>query len=127
MRALADSHILLWWLNNDPRLSTHVRRFIAAPANEILISAATAWELSIKTMSGKLQAQPLLDRFEEVLQEEGFASLPITIDHGIRAGALPLHHSDPFDRMMIAQAQAEHLAILSADPAFDHYGVRRIW
>lgn len=127
VRALADSHTLLWWLNNDSHLSKRARQFIAAPTNEIFVSAATAWELSIKNRSGKLQAQALLDRFEDILQEDGFESLPITTDHAVRAGALPLHHTDPFDRMMIAQAQAEHLAIVSADTAFDHYGVRRIW
>ncbi len=127
MRAIADSHTLVWWLQDDPHLSKSARRILSNPANEILVSAATAWELAIKNRSGKLQVQPLLDRFEEILGEEGFETLQITCDHAIRAGALPLHHADPFDRMLVAQAQAEHLAIVSADREFDRYGVRRIW
>jgi PIN domain nuclease of toxin-antitoxin system len=127
VRAIADTHALIWWLNGDAHLSNAARKLIAAPSNEVLISAATAWELSIKNKSGKLQVQPLLDRFAELINEQGFEVLPITVDHAVRAGALPVHHADPFDRMLVAQAQAEHLAIISADKAFDHYGVRRIW
>ncbi len=127
MRAIADSHALVWWLNRDPRLSDAAQKFISSSANEVLISSATTWELSIKNRSGKLNVQALLDNFEDVMDEQGFSLLPISIDHALRAGALPLHHSDPFDRMLVAQAQAEHVAIITADKAFDAYGVRRIW
>lgn len=127
VRAIADTHALVWWLNRDPRLSSVADRFISSSSNEVLVSAATAWELSIKNHSGKLNVQQLLDRFEEAMEEQGFGLLPISVDHALRAGALPLHHSDPFDRMLIAQAQAERVAVLSADKAFDSYGVRRFW
>lgn len=127
MRALADTHALVWWLNRDPRLSSSAQRVISSSSNEVLISAAVAWELSIKNRSGKLNVQALLDRFEEAMDEQGFSLLPISVDHALRAGALPLHHSDPFDRMLVAQAQAERVAVLSADKAFDTYGIRRIW
>ena len=127
MRAIADTHALVWWLNRDPRLSAVAQKFISSSANEVLISAATAWELSIKNRSAKLNVQALLDSFEDAMDEQGFSLLPISIDHALRAGALPLHHSDPFDRMLVAQAHAERLAILSADKAFDAYGIRRIW
>ena len=127
MRAIVDTHALVWWFNRDPRLSNNTQRFISSSSNEVLISAATAWELSIKNRSGKLIVQALLDRFEEAMDEQGFSLLPISVDHALRAGALPLYHSDPFDRMLVAQAQAEHVAVLSADKVFDAYGVRRIW
>lgn len=127
MRAIADTHALVWWLNRDPRLSGTAQKFISSSNNEILVSAASAWELSIKNRSGKLNAQSLLDRFEEAMEEQGFGLLPISIDHALRAGALPPHHSDPFDRMLVAQAQAEHVAVVSADKSFDAYAVRRLW
>ncbi len=127
MRGIADTHALVWWLNRDPRLSSAAQRFISSSRNEVLVSAATAWELSIKNRSGKLNVQELLDRFEEAMDEQGFVILPISVDHALRAGALPLHHSDPFDRMLVAQAHAEHVSVLSADKVFDAYGVRRIW
>ena len=127
MKAIADTHVLIWWLNGDARLSTVAKRFIANSSNQILVSAATAWELSIKNRSGKLQVQPLMDRFDEVMTEQGFDVLSITVNHAVRAGALPVHHSDPFDRMLIAQAQAEHLSVITADAEFDKYGIRRIW
>lgn len=127
MRAIADTHVLVWWLNRDPHLSAIAQKFISSSANEVFISAATAWELSIKNRSGKLKVQELLDKFEDAMDEQGFSLLPISVDHALRAGSLPLHHSDPFDRMLVAQAQAEHVAIITADKAFDAYGIRRIW
>ena len=127
MRAILDTHALVWWLNRDPHLTSAAQRFISSSANEILVSAATAWELSIKNRSGKLNVQELLDGFEEVMEEQGFTLLPISVKHAVRAGALPMHHPDPFDRMLIAQAQAEHVAVITVDKAFEPYGVRRIW
>ncbi len=83
--------------------------------------------MSIKYALGKLNCGPLLDRFSEYMLEEGFVTIDIGIDHAIRAGSLPSHHRDPFDRMLVAQAQAESLWIVSSDEIFEHYGVRRIW
>ena len=86
-----------------------------------------AWELAIKTRIGKLQVEPVLNTWSEMLETQGFAQLEITSEHAIRAGLLPLHHRDPFDRMLVAQAQATGWPIISADSIFDRYGVRRIW
>jgi PIN domain nuclease of toxin-antitoxin system len=93
-----------------------------------MVSAVTAWELAIKASLGRLpSAIPLISDFETELTKDGFHSLVITTAYGIRAGLLPGSHKDPFDRMLIAQAQAENLAIVSNDTVFDDYGVRRIW
>ena len=127
MRVLIDTHVLLWWFRDDPALSAKARRTIAKADNEILVSVASAWEMAIKNKSEKLNAQELLDRLEIELNEEGFMVLPILLDHALRAGALVLHHKDPFDRMLVSQAQAENLSILSNDVVFDRYGIRRIW
>jgi PIN domain nuclease of toxin-antitoxin system len=83
--------------------------------------------MAIKNKSGKLDVEELLQRLETELDEEGFSVLPISLDHALRAGSLDLHHKDPFDRMLVAQAQAENLAILSNDAIFERYGARRIW
>ena len=127
MKALLDTHALLWWLSDDPALSARARRAITAADNEIFVSAASAWEIAIKNKRGKLDIQNLLDRLPQEIEEEGFLVLPISIEHGLRAGALPEHHRDPFDRMLIAQAQAEQLPIVSNDTVFDSYGIKRIW
>ena len=127
MRVLLDTQALFWWLDDFPAFSPTARRTIASPQNEVIVSAASVWELAIKTKIGKLNAQPLLDRLEEYLSEQGFLALPITLEHGARAGLLVQHHKDPFDRMLVAQAQAENLAILSSNSVFDNYGLRRIW
>ena len=127
MKALLDTHALLWWFLDDPSLSARVRRAITAADNEIFVSPVSPWEMAIKNQQGKLHVQDLLDRLPQELEEEGFLVLPISIEHALRAGSLPEHHRDPFDRMLIAQAQAEHLPILSNDTIFDRYGVKRIW
>lgn len=93
--------------------------------NEVYVSAVSAWELAIK--ANRMQAPRFLDAFHRDLADSGFRELPISVNHALRAGALPEHHRDPFDRMLIAQAQAEELTILSNDRMFDHYGVRRVW
>jgi PIN domain nuclease of toxin-antitoxin system len=127
VRLLLDAQALLWWFQGDERLSKSARRVIGAPGAEVFVSVAAVWELAIKARLGKLDAQSLLDSAEERLRDAGFGALNITVEHAIRAGALPTHHKDPFDRMLVAQAQAENLAIVSSDPVFDHYGVRRLW
>jgi PIN domain nuclease of toxin-antitoxin system len=108
-------------------MSSRARRAIASTENQILISAASAWELAIKNRSGKLEIPELLAGFDNKLMEGGMLMLPISVDHAVRAGSLPEHHKDPFDRMLVAQAQAENLAIISNDHIFDRYGVRRVW
>ncbi len=127
MRLLLDTHTVLWWVNADPGLSPRARTAITQ-ASEILVSAASAWEMAIKASLGRLPAAlDLLSDFEGALAKDGFRALPISAQHGLRAGFLPGPHKDPFDRMLIAQAQAENLAIVSSDSVFDAYGVRRLW
>jgi PIN domain nuclease of toxin-antitoxin system len=128
MRALLDTHALLWWLSDDPSLSKRARAFISQTENIVIVSSASAWEIATKVRIGKLgSADELTGDFLGYLQREGFEALSISIQHAIRAGLLPGSHKDPFDRMLIAQAQAEDLPMLSNDRVFDDYGVRRIW
>lgn len=120
-RLLLDTHALLWWLADDPRLGESARALIADATNQVFISAASAWEISIKTALGKLDAPSDLDN---VVEEEGFDKLSISFFHGQRAGALPNIHRDPFDRMLIAQAQAEGMDIITADETIPEYGIK---
>jgi PIN domain nuclease of toxin-antitoxin system len=128
MRLLIDTHALLWWLADDPALSASARKHLARAGNTIFVSSASAWEIATKFRIGKLpDAGDLLADFAGHLSRERFEGLAISVDHAVRAGLLPGPHKDPFDRMLIAQAQAESLPILSNDEAFDTYSVRRLW
>lgn len=122
-RLLLDTHAFLWWLADEPQLGVKAREAIAESRNVIFVSAASVWEISIKRQLGKLDAPNDLER---IIEDEGFTPLPITPFHGEQAGNLPLHHRDPFDRMLIAQAQAEGLALMSSDTAFAAYAIRVI-
>jgi PIN domain nuclease of toxin-antitoxin system len=108
MTVLLDTHILLWWLADDPGLTGGAPRIIAAQDTVVFVSAATAWEIAIKRAIGKLNVP---DEFEPVLEQNGFQPLPITMRHALAAGRLPRHHDDPFDRMLVAQAQSEELKL----------------
>jgi|SRR5207302_1855755 len=128
MRLLLDTHALLWWLDGDRRLPLKARRAIAAESNTILVSAVSAWEITTKARLGKLPGA--LDVAADVVgcvAGQGFASMDITLLHAQRAGALAGTHRDPFDRMLIAQAQLEDVALISDDEVFDDYDVRRFW
>jgi PIN domain nuclease of toxin-antitoxin system len=127
MIALLDTHTLRWWLDGSTRLSPWARSAIDSTSNSMVISAVVPWELAIKTNTGRFTSELLLSRWKEVLDAQGFSELPVESAHAIRAGLLPQHHKDPFDRLLVAQAQATGWPIISADPVFDHYGVRRIW
>ena len=128
MRLLVDTHALIWWMTADSRLSDSARKLIAHKSHTVLVSAASAWEIATKVRLGKLSiAAGFADDFEGDLAREGFETLAVSVEHGLRAGLLPGPHRDPFDRMLIAQAQAGHLAIVSNDRVFDRYGVRRLW
>lgn len=122
-RLLLDTHVLLWWLADDPRLGSRARELMADPRNVIFVSSASAWEISIKKSLGRLEAP---DDLDGILETEGFEILAISFFHGERAGLLPPLHRDPFDRMLIAQAQAEGLDIVTGDGALADYGVRTI-
>ena len=119
MRLLLDTHALLWWLA-DEGLAPQARDAIADPANVVAVSAASAWEISLKKALGKLAAP---DDLEQQLQTGNLVQLPISIAHGTAAGQLPHHHEDPFDRMLIAQAFAEGMTIVTRDKRFNNYGV----
>ena len=128
MHALLDTHALLWWLSDDPALTKPARKLIAETKNIVFVSAASAWEIATKVRLGKLPSgADLTADFTGHLEREGFQILAISGEHAIRAGLLPGAHKDPFDRMLIAQAQAENMPIVSNESLFDTYGVRRVW
>ncbi len=128
MQLLFDTHALIWWLTDSSRLPEAVRRAIFDPSNEKLISAATAWEITAKHRLGKLPgSDPIAADFTAVVARQGFEQLPITVEDAARAGAMPGLHRDPFDRILIAQALARNLVLLSSESLFDRYGVRRLW
>jgi len=127
MKALLDTHCWLWWLTEPEKLSDKVIGIIESPDNDIFISSASSWEIAIKYASGKL---PLPEKPEYYvmsrLQRDGFMSLKIEHIHALKAGALPPHHNDPFDRMIIAQAQVEKVPIITSDKKFSMYEVELI-
>jgi PIN domain nuclease of toxin-antitoxin system len=120
---LLDAHTLLWWLGDDPELSADARAAIADPSNDVLVSAATVWEIEIKRALGKLEAPAGL---VDALEPAGMGSLPITLRDAEAAAQLPPHHRDPFDRMLVAQAQRLDALIVSRDPVFGEYGVESL-
>jgi len=115
---------LLWWLAADARLSPTARELIAGGTTPVLYSAASIWEIAIKRAGGKLIAP---DDILDAVEADGFVELPIAARHAAIAGALPLHHRDPFDRMIIAQAQLEDLSVITADARIADYGVSVVW
>jgi PIN domain nuclease of toxin-antitoxin system len=128
VRLLLDTHVLIWWLAGDAMLSANAQAAIADPANEVLVSAASAWEVATKYRIGKLpQAAALAADMPSVLTGQGFVELSITVRHGQAAGSFPGPHRDPFDRMLIAQAALADLVLVSNEAVFDRYGVRRLW
>ncbi len=128
MRLLLDTHVFLWWLAGSDRLSPAARRAIGNSSNEKLISAASAWEIATKHRLGKLpSASALANDIAAGISGEGFEELPITVDDAVRAGNLPAFRRDPSDRMLIAQALARNLVLVSIESLFDAYGIRRLW
>jgi PIN domain nuclease of toxin-antitoxin system len=122
VNVLLDTHAFLWWMAGDP-LATDAADRIADPDSVVAVSAASAWEISIKRALGKLD---LDGDVSEHVALENFVALPISLDHATAAGALPAHHRDPFDRMIIAQAKIEGLTVVTRDVAFDRYDVRTL-
>jgi len=127
MEVLLDTHAVIWWFEAAAGLSKRASSIISSPGNLILISAAVGWELAIKVNLGKFNTPSLVQELHGLVEREGFTELPISLEHAVRAGMLPLHHRDPFDRLLVAQAQARGAPILSSDRALDAYDVRRIW
>ncbi len=128
MRLLLDTYAFLWFINGDARFSTTARALIEDSANTSSISVASIWEMAIKVSIGKLTfRQPFTTLLPQQLERNGIALLGITIDHALAVTALPFHHRDPFDRLLIAQAMTEQLPLVSADAVFDSYAVTRLW
>lgn len=128
MRLLLDTHALIWWLAGDEALSSRAREAIADETNSIAVSAASAMEVATKFRIGKLPHAALLaQNFEAIIADQGFAELPISIRHALRAGEMNIAHKDPFDRLLIAQAQSEDMVLVSNEALFDSFAVKRLW
>jgi len=128
VRVLLDTHALYWYIEGDSQLSTTARTLIQDASNEVLISPASYWEIAIKISLGKWQLnRPYEDFIDIGLNRYGFLILPILPAHTARLIGMPFHHKDPFDRLLAAQALAEEIPLVSADTAFDDYGVTRWW
>ncbi len=128
MKLLLDTHALIWFLEDDPKLSAVAREQIEDATNERWVSMATGWEMAIKSQLGKLDLpKPFEVLFPSALEAHGFSILPIRAEHLHRYHTLPLHHRDPFDRMITAQALVDGMTVVGCDAAFDNYGVDRIW
>lgn len=128
MRLLLDTHTFIWWFAGNARLSVSARQAIADGDNEVLISAASVWETATKYRSRRLpDAEGLAEDITSHIAAENFEGLPITVEDAARAGALQGPLRDPFDRMLIAQALARNLVLISIETLFDRYGVRRLW
>lgn len=128
MRALLDTHTFLWWNLDDPQLAATARAFIGDGQNEVLLSAASAWEIAIKYAKGRLTLPESPERYvANRIAHYGFQALPIQVSHALRVAKLPLIHHDPFDRLLIAQSQMENLPILTSDPEIAKYNVSIIW
>ena len=127
MRVLLDTHVFLWWVNGDARLSARARTSVR-DADEVYLSIASGWEMAIKISIGKLTLASPVERFvAEQSAINYFSRLPIDLDDVGRVARLPFHHRDPFDRLLAAQALSEGLAIVSQEPVFRKYGVKRLW
>ena len=123
-RVLLDTHTILWWLADDPALSPTARATIGKGSNEVLVSSASVWEIAIKRSLGKLSAP---DGLLASISEDGLVFLAVTPWHAWRAGELPWHHRDPFDRLLAAQALSEGIPLVTADPRFGPSGVGVLW
>ena len=119
-RLLLDTHTLLWWLSDVERLSEETHAAIADPHNDVFVSAITGWEIAVKQAKGRLVAP---DNLSVLVEEKGFTPLPLTFQHAEQAGRLPMHHRDPFDRFLIAQARAEGLILVTRDGHIRQYDV----
>jgi PIN domain nuclease of toxin-antitoxin system len=128
MKLLLDTHAFLWFVLNDRQLSAIASNLIAHPANDVLISAASYWEIAIKISLGKYHLPGSFEAWmQHQIQVNEFEILPITISHAALLSTLPFHHKDPFDRLLIAQALVENLSIISMDKVLDMYSVVRRW
>ena len=126
MNLLLDTHVLLWWIDGGKKLGPRAKAAMFRPGVSAWISAASAWELAIKLSAGRLKLGKPPEATVSALLEGGFHGLPISLRHALAVRSLPSHHADPFDRMLVAQAQCEDLTIVTADRAIEHYDVRTL-
>jgi len=130
VRLLLDTHALLWWINPHERMSPRALQVLADGGNEVFISTITPWEVAIKAAIGRFDMpRPLGPFFEREIAANGILVLAVELDHAVAVRELPMFadHRDPFDRMLVAQARTEGLALVSADRNFDRYGIERVW
>ena len=128
MKALLDTQVFLWWISDDPRLSSRASVIIKDGNNKLFLSAASGWEIAVKVRLGRLTLPEPLETFvPEQMALNAIEGLPIQMSHALHVYTLPDHHRDPFDRMLVAQAQLENLPILSADPQISLYAVETVW
>ena len=128
LKLLLDTHALIWWLAGDGALSERAREAIEDEANSVAVSAASAMEVASKFRIGKLQNAALLaQNFETIIADQGFTELPITVRHARLAGEMKIAYKDPFDRLLIAQSQADGLVLVSNEALFDTFAVQRLW
>lgn len=128
MRVLLDTHAFLWWITDDPQLSPRARQIISDGKNELLLSAASGWEIATKVRLGKLDLPEDLESFIfKQMALNAIESLPIRMSHALHVHTLPHYHRDPFDRLIVSQAQLENLPILTADPQIARYATKTIW
>lgn len=125
MSLLLDTHVFLWWIGEPARLTDEAKAAIADPGTLVYVSAASAWEISIKRALGRIDLRD--EEFSYGVRESGFAELNVTAEHGLVAGALPPHHRDPFDRMLVAQASVEGLRLVTHDRAIAAYDAELLW
>ena len=119
MSYLIDTHILLWWVFDEPKLDKNCRDIIRDPDNTIIVSSVSAWEIATKYRIGKLpEAKQIVEQYSDILRQAKFIEMAIATNHALRAGSLPIAHRDPFDRMIMAQAEIENLPVISYDAAF---------
>ena len=128
MKLLVDAHTLIWAVDDPTKLGRQAVTALQDPGNDLILSAGTIWEIAIKVGLGKLSlSMPYREWMNQAITDLGMAVLPITVEYADVQGNLPRHHGDPFDRLLVAQAQVENMALVSADPGFDPYGINRLW
>jgi PIN domain nuclease of toxin-antitoxin system len=127
MKLLLDTHTFLWFIEDSPHLSTKAKRLLESDA-DLVLSIGSIWEMAVKIGIGKLTvARPFKEFIPDQLAKNEVEQLPITVEHLVQVSSLPLHHRDPFDRLLIAQALVEQIAVVSIDDKFDAYGIKRVW
>jgi PIN domain nuclease of toxin-antitoxin system len=124
MNVLLDTHVLIWWIENNRRLGKRAKAIIQSDQTTVWVSAASVWEISIKAAQNRFDIKrSFVERFGEEINKSGFRRLPVDFDHAFAVRELPLHHADPFDRMLVAQAQCEGLTLITADERMEPYEV----